>query len=152
MNILDKIAKEHIASISAQLTKDKDQEKDKGVISKVKDRYLNRKNIFAVGDTVKVHFKIVEGNKERIQNFEGYVISVKGSGISTTVKVRKNSFGVGVERTFPLFSPKVEDIELIRKGRVRRAKLYYLRDRTGKSAIIREKISFKHKSEDSAKA
>ncbi|OHD11534.1 MAG: 50S ribosomal protein L19 [Spirochaetes bacterium GWC1_27_15] len=113
---------------------------------KIKEDYLNRKRSFSIGDTVKVHFKIVEGEKERIQNFEGYVIGVKGKGLCTTVKVRKNSFGVGVERTFLLYSPRVEKIDLIKKGKVRRAKLYYLRARTGKSAMIKEKIDTKGKS------
>ncbi|HOV13699.1 MAG TPA: 50S ribosomal protein L19 [Spirochaetota bacterium] len=114
-------------------------------MTKIKGEYLNRKLGFTIGDLVKVHFKIVEGDKERIQNYEGYVIGIKGNGISTTVKVRKNSFGVGVERTFLIYSPRVEQIELIRKGRVRRAKLYYLRDRKGKSAMITEKIDMKSK-------
>ena len=100
MNLVDKIEKEHIIQISGVLVKDKDQEKAKDAIVKIKEDYLNRKRSFSIGDTVKVHFKIVEGEKERIQNFEGYVIGVKGKGLCTTVKVRKNSFGVGVERTF----------------------------------------------------
>lgn len=146
MNLLDKVQQEHINQIADSLVKDKDAEKDKGVIAKIRGEYLNRKLGFSVGDLVKVHFKIVEGDKERIQNFEGYVIGIKGSGISTTVKVRKNSFGVGVERTFLIYSPRVDKIELVRKGRVRRAKLYYLRDRKGKSAMIREKIDMRVKS------
>ena len=93
---------------------------------------------FKVGDTVKVYFKIVEGNKERIQVFEGLVIARKNGGIRETFTVRKISFGVGVERTFPLHSPRIEKVEVIRKGRVRRAKLYYLRDRQGKAAKVKE--------------
>jgi large subunit ribosomal protein L19 len=143
MNLIDKIEQEQLKLSSEFLAKDMDQEKQKKEITAIKDKYLNRKKQFSVGDLVKVHFKIIEGTKERIQNFEGYVIAVKGSGISTAVKVRKISFGVGVERTFPLYSTKVEDIELMRKGKVRRAKLYYLRERTGKSSIIKEKIASK---------
>jgi large subunit ribosomal protein L19 len=145
MNLVEKIEKEQIAQLSNQIVKDMDPEKEKKAITEIKDHFANRKRNFSIGDLVKVHFKIIEGNKERIQNFEGYVIAKKNSGISTTVKVRKNSFGVGVERTFPLYSPRVEDIELIRKGKVRRAKLYYLRKRSGKRAVIKEKISFKEK-------
>jgi large subunit ribosomal protein L19 len=151
MNLLNKIEKENINLMSDLLVKDMDQEKQKSIIKEKKEKYLNRKNTFSIGDLVKVHFKIIEGTKERIQNFEGYVISVKGSGISTSVKVRKNSFGVGVERTFPLYSPKVDDIELIRKGKIRRSKLYYLRNRTGKSAVIKEKIASKGKSSTAEK-
>lgn len=94
---------------------------------------------FRAGDTVKVHVKVVEGNRTRIQVFEGIVIARKGAGISETFTVRKMSFGIGVERTFPLHSPTVDTIELERKGEVRRAKLYYLRGRRGKAARIREK-------------
>lgn len=84
---------------------------------------------FKVGDTVKVHFKIVEGKNERIQIFEGLVICFKNSGLRRTFTVRKNSYGVGVERIFPLHSPRVARVELVRPGKVRRAKLYYIRDR-----------------------
>lgn len=93
---------------------------------------------FRAGDTVRVHVRIVEGNRERIQPFEGVVIKRRGGGISATYTVRKISYGVGVERTFPVHSPKVEKIEVTRKGRVRRAKLYYLRNLRGKAARIRE--------------
>ena len=89
---------------------------------------------FKVGDTVKVHFKIVEGTKERIQVFEGLVIARKNGGIRETFTVRKLSFGVGVERTFPVHSPRVDRIEVIREGKVARAKLYYIRDLKGKAA------------------
>ncbi|HQB61819.1 MAG TPA: 50S ribosomal protein L19 [Spirochaetota bacterium] len=112
-------------------------------MDKIKEEFLNRNKSFTVGDLVKVNVRIVEGKRERIQVFEGYVISIKGSGITRSVKVRKNSFGVGVERTFPLFSPKVESFNLVRRGKIRRAKLYYLRKRTGKKAQIREDINFK---------
>jgi large subunit ribosomal protein L19 len=94
---------------------------------------------FGPGDEVKVHVKVVEGNKERVQVFQGNVIRRQGSGIAETYTVRKVSYGVGVERTFPVHTPSVAKLEVIRKGDVRRAKLYYLRDRTGKAAKIREK-------------
>lgn len=96
---------------------------------------------FKVGDTVKVYFKIVEGNKERIQVFEGLVISRKNGGIRETFTVRKISFGVGVERTFPIYSPRIDKIEVVREGKVRRAKLYYIRDLSGKAGVkVKEKI------------
>lgn len=93
---------------------------------------------FRPGDNVKVHYRITEGNRERIQVFQGDVISRKGKGSRETFTVRKISFSVGVERTFPVHSPKIEKIEVVRKGRVRRAKLYYLRDKVGKAAKIKE--------------
>ena len=93
-----------------------------------------------IGDTLKVYFKVIEGTRERIQMFEGTLIKKHGSGISETFTVRRVSYGVGVERTFPVNSPKIDKIEISRKGRVRRAKLYYLRDRVGKSAKVKEKI------------
>ena len=93
---------------------------------------------FNVGDTVKVSFKVIEGTKERIQAFEGIVIARKSSGIRETFTVRRVSYGIGVERTFPLHSPKVADIKVVRRGKVRRAKLYYLRDLTGKAAKVEE--------------
>jgi len=96
--------------------------------------------IFNVGDMVKVHFKIVEGKNERIQVYEGLVICFKSSGSTRTFTVRKNSYGVGVERIFPIHSPRIAKIELIRPGRVRRAKLYYLRGKIGKAAKVRELI------------
>ncbi|MEW5883275.1 MAG: 50S ribosomal protein L19 [Armatimonadota bacterium] len=91
------------------------------------------------GDTVKVHVKVREGSKERIQVFEGVVLALKHGGIAETVTVRKISHGVGVERTFPLHSPMVAKVEVVRRGRVRRAKLYYLRKKVGKAARIKEK-------------
>lgn len=106
---------------------------------------LERENLkpevpeFNVGDTVKVYNKIVEGDKERIQVFEGVVISRKNSSVRETFTVRRMSFGVGVEKTFPIHSPRVDKIEVVKKGKVRRAKLYYLRDLTGKAANIKEK-------------
>jgi large subunit ribosomal protein L19 len=99
---------------------------------------------FRIGDTVKVHFKIVEGKSERIQIYEGLVIALNNSGIRRTATVRKISYGVGVERIFPLHSPRVEKIEVTRRGKVRRAKLYYIRDRVGKSAKVKELIRKKN--------
>ncbi|HHV51381.1 MAG TPA: 50S ribosomal protein L19 [Candidatus Avimonas sp.] len=95
---------------------------------------------FSVGDTVRVDVKIREGERERIQAFEGTVIARKGSGISETFTVRRVSYGVGVERVFPLHSPNVADIKVVRHGKVRRSKLYYLRDRLGKAAKVKEQI------------
>ena len=91
-----------------------------------------------VGDTVKVYVKVVEGTRERLQAFEGYLIAKKGGGLSETITVRRVSYGIGVERTFPIHSPRVDKIEVLRHGRVRRAKLFYLRDRVGNAAKIRE--------------
>ena len=95
---------------------------------------------FAIGDTVKVFVKVVEGTRERLQGFEGVVIARRNGGIRETFTVRRVSFGIGIERTFPLHSPKIDHIDIIRKGDVRRAKLYYLRERSGKSAKIKDKI------------
>ena len=97
---------------------------------------------FGPGDTLKVHVRVVEGNRERVQVFQGVVIRIKGSGVRETFTVRKVGFGVGVEGTFPVHSPIVEEIEVRVRGDVRRAKLYYLRDRKGKAAKIREKRDF----------
>ena len=96
--------------------------------------------VVAVGDTVRVHLKVKEGNRERIQVFEGIVIAKKHGGIEETFTVRRVSYGVGVEKVFPVHSPSVEKIELVRHGKVRRAKLYYLRDRVGKAAKIKEAL------------
>ena len=95
---------------------------------------------FGIGDTVRVDVKIREGDRERIQAFEGTVIAKRGSGVAETFTVRRVSYGVGVEKVFPLHSPIIEKIETVRAGKVRRAKLYYLRDRVGKSAKIKEKL------------
>ena len=95
---------------------------------------------FNIGDTIKVHVKIKEGDKERIQVFEGTVIAKKHGGIQETFTVRRLSYGVGVERTFPVNSPKIDKIDVVRRGKVRRAKLYYLRDRVGKATRVKEKI------------
>ncbi|MBN2285336.1 MAG: 50S ribosomal protein L19 [Tissierellales bacterium] len=94
---------------------------------------------FNVGDTIKVHYKVKEGTRERIQVFEGTVLKRQGGSVRETFTVRRISYGVGVERTFPLHSPKIEKLEMVRQGRVRRAKLFYLRDRTGKAAKVKEK-------------
>ena len=108
---------------------------------------INQENIkaevpsFNVGDTVKVSVKVIEGTRERIQGYEGIVIAKRGGGISETFTVRRISFGVGVERTFPLHSPKIADIKVVKKGAVRRAKLYYLRKLTGKAAKVKEVIN-----------
>lgn len=96
---------------------------------------------FSPGDTVKVNVKVVEGSRERVQAYEGVVIARRNAGVSSSFTVRKISYGEGVERVFPLYSPRIESIELIRKGDVRRAKLYYLRDRRGKSARISERTT-----------
>ena len=94
---------------------------------------------FQPGDTVKVHYRVIEGNRERIQVFQGTVLRIKGEGSRKTFTVRKISFGVGVERVFPLHSPKIAKIEVIRRGEVRRARLYYLRERVGKATKVKEK-------------
>lgn len=94
---------------------------------------------FKPGDTLRVHFKVIEGSRERIQVFQGFCIRRQGHGVRETFTVRKNSFGVGVERTFPLHSPKIEKIEVTAVGDVRRAKLYYLRQKVGKKARVKEK-------------
>ena len=95
---------------------------------------------FGVGDTLKVYIKIKEGNRERIQMFEGTVIAKRNGGIGETFTVRRISYGVGVEKTFPIHSPNVVKVDVIRTGKVRRAKLFYLRDRVGKSAKVKERI------------
>ena len=97
---------------------------------------------FNVGDTVKVHVKVVEGKRERIQIFEGIVLKRQNGGARATFTVRKISYGVGVERTFPLNSPRIDKIEVVRLGKVRRAKLYYLRDRVGKATKVKEKTRY----------
>ena len=96
--------------------------------------------VIRIGDTIRVHNKIKEGSRERIQMFEGTVIAKHGGGISETFTVRRVSYGVGVEKTFPVHSPNVEQVDIIRVGKVRRAKLYYIRDRVGKASKVKEKI------------
>lgn len=95
---------------------------------------------FAIGDTIRVEVKIREGERERLQAFEGTVIAKRGSGVAETFTVRRVSYGVGVERVFPLHSPNVDSVKIIRRGKVRRSKLYYLRDRVGKAAKVKERL------------
>ena len=123
MNVIDKIQKDQMDKIVAERS--------------IPD--------FSAGDTIKVDVKIVEGDKERIQAFEGLCIARSGSGLNESFTVRKISYGEGVERIFPIFSPKIAGITVLKKGKVRRAKLYYLRDRRGKSARIVEKIQVSKK-------
>ena len=123
MNVIDKIQKDQMDKIVAERS--------------IPD--------FSAGDTVKVDVKIVEGDKERIQAFEGLCIARSGGGLNESFTVRKISYGEGVERIFPIFSPKIAGITVLKKGKVRRAKLYYLRDRRGKSARIVEKIQVSKK-------
>lgn len=113
------------------------------IIKMIEDEQL-KENIteFNVGDTIRVHYRIIEGARERIQAFEGVVIKIQGSGLRTTFTVRRISYGVGVERTFQLHSPRIQGIDRLRQGRVRRAKLYYLRDRVGKATRIKDKKTF----------
>ena len=126
MNIIEKIEKEQLEKLSSG--------------KEMPD--------FNPGDTIKVDVKVVEGTRERIQAFEGVCIARGGKGINESFTVRKISYGEGVERVFPLFSPKISSITLVRKGKVRRAKLYYLRDRRGKAARIVEKIEVKKKTNE----
>ena len=123
MNVIDKIEKDQMEKISAERTLPE----------------------FGAGDTLKVDVKIVEGDKERVQAFEGLCIARSGGGLNENFTVRKISYGEGVERIFPIFSPKVAGITVLKRGKVRRAKLYYLRDRRGKSARIVEKIQVSKK-------
>ena len=94
--------------------------------------------LYKVGDTVVVHFEIIEGKAKRIQKYEGVVISIKGEGVRKTFTVRKTSYGVGVERVFPVYSPRVIKVEIVKTGKVRKSKLYYLRDRVGKAAKVKQ--------------
>lgn len=109
------------------------------MIQTIEEGYKKEIPVFSIGDTVRLHVKVTEGDKERLQPFEGVVISRKGSGARETFIVRKISFGVGVERIFPVHSPSIEKIEVVKKGDVRRAKLYYLRSKKGKYAKVKEK-------------
>lgn len=109
------------------------------LVESIEQEYLKKEvPQFDVGDTVKVFVKVVEGDKERLQAYEGVVIAKRNGSVRETFTVRRISYGVGVERTFPLHSPRIDRIEVIRKGKVARAKLYYLRERTGKSARVKE--------------
>ena len=105
-----------------------------------KETLAKEKPAVQIGDTVRVHVKVKEGSRERIQVFEGTIIAKKHGGIEETITVRRISYGVGCEKVFPVHSPRVADIETVRKGKVRRAKLYYLRERFGKAAKVKEKI------------
>ena len=109
------------------------------IIESIEQRQLKKVPRFAAGDRVRVHFQVIEGTRKRTQVFEGIVIARQGSGARETFTVRKQSFGVGVERTFPLHSPKIEQLEVVARGDVRRAKLYYLRGRVGKRARVAER-------------
>ena len=113
------------------------------IIRSVEADYIKKDLVrFAPGDTVKVHVKVVEGVRERIQFFEGTVLKIRGEGLSRTFTVRRISYGVAVERTFPLHSPRVANIEVTRRGKVRRARLYYLRGLTGKKARVKERTRY----------
>ena len=109
------------------------------IIESIEQRQLKRVPRFAAGDRVRVHFQVIEGNRTRTQVFEGIVIARSGTGVRETFTVRKQSFGVGVERTFPVHSPKIDKLEVVARGDVRRAKLYYLRGRVGKRARVAER-------------
>lgn len=137
MSVITKMEQAHIEELTnTMVTEGADAEA-------IKKSFKDRAEAFNIGDLVRVGVKIIEGKRERVQIFEGYVIAFRGHGITRTFKVRKIAFGVGVERTFPLYSPKISSIELVRRGKIRRAKLFYLRERSGKSATIKEKINFK---------
>ena len=110
------------------------------IIKSIEDAQLREVAEFRTGDTVRVHAKVKEGNRERIQVFEGTVIKRQNGGARETFTVRKNASGVGVEKTWPVHSPIIEKIEVVRRGKVRRAKLYYLRDRVGKAAKVKERV------------
>ena len=110
------------------------------IIKSIEDAQLREVAEFKTGDTVRVHAKVKEGNRERIQVFEGTVLKKQGTGVRATFTVRKISNGVGVEKTWPLHSPIVEKVDVVRRGKVRRAKLYYLRDRVGKAAKVKERV------------
>ena len=109
------------------------------IINAIEEGFKRDLGVFNVGDTVKVYVKVVEGDKERIQPFQGLVIGRKGCGTRESITVRKISFGVGVERIFPVCSPTVDRVEVIKQGKVKRAKLYYIREKKGKAAKIKEK-------------
>jgi len=112
------------------------------IIRYVEEKLIKKNDLpkFGPGDTINVKYKIIEGNKERIQSFKGVVLQIKGKGLNKTFTVRKISYGVGVERIFPLYSPMIDSIEIIRKGKVRRARIYYIRNLKGKNIKIKEKF------------
>ncbi len=114
------------------------------LIKTIEERQKNEHALnYKVGDTVKVHFEIIEGKTKRIQIYEGLVIAIKGSGVRKTFTVRKISYGVGVERVFPVYSPRVIKVDVVRVGKVRRSKLYYIRDKVGKGAKVKELVGQK---------
>jgi len=113
--------------------------KGQALLAELTKPYLKNVPVFAAGDNVKVHVKIIEGTRERIQIFEGLVIKLQGSGLSSTFTVRKVSSGIGVERTFPLHAPSIDKIDVVRRGKVRRAKLHYIRALSAKASRIKEK-------------
>src|SRR6476659_615916 len=122
------------------------------IIQDIERRQLREVPRFKAGDTVRVHFRVIEGTRSRVQVFEGIVIKRQGAGVRETFTVRKNSFGVGVERTFPLHSPKIDKLDVVAIGDVRRAKLYYLRGRVGTKARIREIRQDQRKGDKTLKA
>lgn len=130
MNLIQELEQEHLAKMT-----------EKGDVPE-----------FGPGDTLRVNVRVVEGNRERVQAFEGVCIARKNAGINSSFTVRKLSYGEGVERVFPVYSPRVDSIDVVRRGRVRRAKLYYLRGRTGKAARITEKSTFRTKKSEGAPA
>ena len=122
------------------------------IIKSIESEQIKESNEnFKIGDTIKVHYKIIEGKTERIQIYEGLALALNNSGITRTVTVRKMSHGVGVERIFPINSPKIDKIEVSRTGKVRRAKLYYIRERVGKAAKVKELIRKKTDRKTTAK-
>ncbi len=112
------------------------------IIRAIEAEQIKEVTKFNVGDTIAVSYRIIEGSRERVQVFEGTVIKKQGSGSRKTFTVRRLSYGIGVERTFPLYSPRIADIKVTRRGKVRRSKLYYLRDRQGKAAKVKEKTNY----------
>lgn len=113
------------------------------LIRSIEDEFIkDNLHEFRVGDTIQVHYRIIEGTRERVQVFEGIVIKKQGKSSRKTFTVRRISYGIGVERTFLINSPRIAEIKVVRKGKVRRAKLYYLRDRQGKAAKVKEKINY----------
>ena len=122
----------------------REEERNMDLIKAVEEQQMNKSHKHvSVGDHVKIHLQIKEGTRERIQIFEGTIIARKGKGLSETITVRRISYGVGIERVFPLHSPRIERIEIIGKGKVRRAKLYYLRERVGRSVRVKERLMTK---------
>jgi large subunit ribosomal protein L19 len=110
-------------------------------LQEIEKTYIrHEKAPFNIGDLIRVYVKIIEGKRERVQSFEGYVMALRGSGVRTTFRVRRESYGIGIERVFPLNSPHIDKIEVLRKGKIRRARLYYLRKRSGKAAQVKQRL------------